>query len=124
MICKTCGTELPDNATFCSSCGATTTAPAPQPQPQYAAPQYVAPQPAAIPEQNRPLSPWAYWGLQILFAIPIIGFIFLIIFSINGSNINRRNFARSYWCTFVLVAIIFFILLVTGASLGGLEYMF
>ena len=28
---------------------------------------------------NRPLSPWEYFGLQILYSLPLIGFIFLIV---------------------------------------------
>jgi hypothetical protein len=49
------------------------------------------------PEQFRPLSPWAYFGYSLLYSIPIVGFIMLIINSVNDSNINRRNFTRMYW---------------------------
>ena len=59
-----------------------------------------------------PLSPWAYWGLTILFSIPVVGLVFLIIFSINGKNINRRNFARSYWIT--LIPAVFMTFVVTS----------
>lgn len=48
------------------------------------------------PDVFKPLSPWAYFGLSILFSLPVVGFIFLIIFSVSDANINRRNFARSY----------------------------
>ena len=65
---------------------------------------------------NRPLSPWEYFGLQILYSLPIIGFVFLIIHSVSSANINRRNFARSYWCVYVLVAIVLLVLLVTGVG--------
>ena len=41
---------------------------------------------------TRPLSPWAYFGLEILYTIPIIGFIFLLIHAISAPNINKRNF--------------------------------
>ncbi len=58
-----------------------------------------------IPEEYKPLSPWGYFWLQILFAIPVIGFLCLIIFSLDGGNLNRRNFARSYFCVAVLVII-------------------
>ena len=64
--------------------------------------------------ENRPLSPWAYFGLQILYAIPIVGWIFLIIHAIGASNINRRNFARSYFCILVIVLIIVGVGLATG----------
>lgn len=106
MFCPACGNILEENAKFCASCGASieeTPAPA-----EVAAPDPVSYTPSprkknAIPEEYQPLSPWAYFGLQILFAIPIVGFIFLIIFSINGSNLNRRNFARSYWCSLIII---------------------
>ena len=47
------------------------------------------------PEQYRPLSPWAYFGYSLLFSIPVIGLIFLLIYSFDDSRINHRNFARS-----------------------------
>ena len=62
----------------------------------------------------KPLSPWEYWGLSILYTIPVIGFIFLIVFSFSDSNINRRNFTRSYWCWLVLIVVVVLILLATG----------
>lgn len=46
----------------------------------------------------KPLSPWAYFGYNILFSIPVIGFILLIVFSFSNDNINRRNYARSFFC--------------------------
>ena len=62
-------------------------------------------------EQFTPITPWGYVGYTILFAIPIIGIILLIVFSISSKNINRRNYARSFWCVF-LIALILFILCV------------
>ena len=59
-----------------------------------------------IPQNFRPISAWGYVGYQILFSIPLIGFILLIVFSFDSSNINRRNFARSYFCI-LLLSIIF-----------------
>ena len=59
-----------------------------------------------IPSRYAPLSAWAYFGLSVLYAIPIIGFIFLIIHTFSSGNINRRSFARSYWCRLLLVLII------------------
>ena len=69
-----------------------------------------------IPSEYRPLSPWAYFGYGILFNIPVIGFILLIIFSLDSSNINRRNYARSYWCIYILVIIFIIVLTVLGTS--------
>ena len=72
-----------------------------------------------LPEQYRPLSMWGYFGLQILFAVPIVGFIFLIIFSISGANINRRNFARSYFCGLIIALVIVGVLVAIAFALGG-----
>ena len=70
-----------------------------------------------------PLSPWAYWGLTILFSIPVVGLVFLIIFSINGNNINRRNFARSYWISLILLLIIVGTALIVLAATGGIDQL-
>ncbi len=71
-----------------------------------------------IPDEYKPISMWGYFGYEILFSIPVIGFILLIIFSFGGTkNINLRNFARSYFC-FLIIIIIFgaIIFTVYGAS--------
>lgn len=69
-----------------------------------------------LPEKYRPLSAWAYWGLTLLFSVPVVGFVFLIIFAFNGSNINRRSFARSYFCVLILIAVIVAIIYATGLA--------
>ena len=67
----------------------------------------------SLPDQYRPLSPWAYFGYTILFSIPVVGFVFLVIFAFSKKNINRRNFARSYFCGYLLALI----LVIVGALL-------
>lgn len=62
-------------------------------------------------EKFAPLSPWAYFGYSVLFAIPLIGLIFLIVLTFNDNNINRRNFARSYWIAALLVLALTLLLL-------------
>ena len=59
-----------------------------------------------VPQNLKPISAWGYVGYQILFSIPLIGFILLVIFSFSDSNINRRNFARSYFCIFLIALIL------------------
>ena len=80
-----------------------------------------------LPDHLRPLSPWAYFGLSLLYSVPIVGFIFLIIFSISRANINRRNFTRSYWCSLIIVGVILLIVLViaiiTGAEIFSMRAM-
>ena len=49
--------------------------------------------------------PWGYVGLFILFSLPVIGFIFLIVFCFSDKNRNRKNFARGYFL-YALVCVI------------------
>lgn len=67
---------------------------------------------------TEPLSPWAYFGYTLLFYLPIIGLVFLIIYSFDNTNINRRNFARSYFCLFMLSVFLGIILSVIGTTTG------
>lgn len=74
-----------------------------------------------IPDEYKPISMWGYFGYQILFSIPIIGFILLLVFSFGGTqNKNLKNYARSYFCfmilAIILVAIIVAVTVSTGAS--------
>ena len=66
------------------------------------------------PERFRPLSPWAYFGYSLLFSIPVIGLVCLIVFALNDTNINRRSFARSFFCALVIVLILAVVMGVLG----------
>lgn len=73
--------------------------------------------PNNIPEEYRPISMWGYFGYELLFSIPCVGFILLIVFSVGGTkNINLRNFARSYFCFLVIMVVLVLILSLTGAT--------
>lgn len=132
MFCPNCGNEVKDGVPFCGNCGAKIAdtpvqkaAPEPQPVPPVQPTPQVIVQQAPVtkdtlPEKFRPLSAWAYFGYSILFAIPIIGFIFLIVFSCSGKNINRRSFARSYWCWLIVCAIVIGAALLIAALTGGI----
>ena len=99
-------------------------APVPQPQPRpvqqpvqpaYPAqqqPQYSSVNHGGIPAQYKPIGACGYFGLSILFSIPIVGFVFLIVFSFSNSNINRRNYARSFFCGLLVAAILIALLVV------------
>ncbi len=75
-----------------------------------------------IPSEYRPISAWGYVGYQLLFAIPIIGFIFLLVYALGGTtNINVRNFARSYFCIFLLSLIIGAVIFIVAFGLMGIS---
>lgn len=66
------------------------------------------------PDEYKPISMWGYFGYQILFSIPVIGWIFIVIFALTASNQNLKNFARSQFC----VLIIWLILIAVSAFSG------
>lgn len=52
--------------------------------------------PENMPEEFKPIRPWGYVGYFWLFAIPIVGLIFMIIYAVDDTKINRRNLARGF----------------------------
>lgn len=133
MKCTNCGTEIANDRTFCPECGtgvtvaqtATATAQAGvNTEPVYEAPvapaapvyqeAYTHTAPAyreiteeQLPDKFKPMGAWGYFGHSLLFSIPLVGFILLIVFAAGGTkNINKRNYARSYFCGLLIVAII------------------
>ena len=74
-----------------------------------------------IPEEYRPLSMWAYFGYSVLYSIPFFGWIFLVVFSLDNSNINRRNFSRSYFVIFIILAIFLSVTVTTGLAVSLLK---
>lgn len=75
---------------------------------------------ATLPPKYRPLSAWEYFGYTLLFSIPIVGFICMIVFAFNDSNINRRSFARSFFCSLLIAAIFAGILLLASGVLSSI----
>ena len=74
---------------------------------------------ARLPNKYRPLTAWNYFWLNVLYSIPIIGWIFLIVFACSDENVSRRSHARSYFCGILLVAIacaVILVLLVVSKS--------
>ncbi len=98
-----------------------TTAPIPpqpvkvQPQAQPVIPQpRVTPQPVApapVDKTNKIAGMGAFFGLMLLFALPIIGFIAAIVFSFAPKNKNIKNFARATLVWMIVGIVIIGILL-------------
>ena len=116
MNCSNCGAPAAPGQQFCSCCGA----PLGGGNACYSAPptQSYDIDEASLPPQYRPLSPWAYFGYALLFTLPIVGLVLLIVFSFSDENINRRNFARSYWCALLVAVIVIVIVAVLALALG------
>lgn len=145
MKCTNCGNEITNECTFCPECGTgiknATQADVAQESkteavkaqaPVYAQSPVATPVASPVkteitedtlPAKFKPMGAWSYFGHSLLFSIPIVGFILLIVFALGGTkNINKRNYARSFFCGYILVAIIAIITLVLflvfGASAG------
>ena len=75
-----------------------------------------------IPSEYKPISMWGYFGYELLFGIPVIGFIILLVFAFGGSgNINVKNFARSKFCYVILLFVIFVVLAAIGMATGAAQ---
>ena len=153
MTCPYCGFENANKSGFCANCGAQLAgAQAAEPvqtpkvgytqvlqndQPAYnqsgytqstfTQPVYAAKE--QVPAAYKPISAWGYFGYKLLFCIPVVGFILLIVFSVSDENINRRNFARSYWCDLVLGLVVGILVgvvvgLLVGAGIAAENYYY
>lgn len=114
MNCSKCGFPLLPHQTSCPACGTASSSASPAAAPAPRKPLTNE----DLPEQFRVMSPWAYFGLQILYSIPVVGFIFLLIHTFSSGNLNRRSFARSYWCALLIAAIVLVVMLVICAIAG------
>ena len=71
-----------------------------------------------IREGQKPISPWGYVGYEILYAIPIVGLILAIVFSITSKNKNVKNFAKAQLIMIVIGIVLLFILVILGLMKG------
>lgn len=74
-----------------------------------------------LDEKYTPISMWGYFGYEILFTLPVIGWIILIVKALSSKNINVKNFARSYFCL-LIIGIVIAIICFVAASSSGMFY--
>lgn len=118
-------------------------APAPQPAPAWEQPEqqmppvfYDAPRQTPPPQQpmysmpEKPVSPWMYVLLMLVFSIPVVGLIVTIVMVCGAaSNKNIRNFAWAYIITWLIGIVLAIILLAVAVPVlaevfNELEYIF
>lgn len=137
--CPKCNTVNNDVNVFCESCGNALPVENPAPQePVYEAPASEPAQPQyqyqptppmyamppqfnedMLPEEYKPVSVGKYIGYSILFALPLIGFIILLITAFSGStNKSLKNYARAMLVMMVIGAILGAVLGAAIAALG------
>ena len=121
--CPYCGSELADDAEFCGECGKSLPADepvaAPVETPVEAAAE-PAPVPVAVPEQpaaempvitqvppkKQMLSTFQYVVLSLLYAIPVIGLIFLFIF---GAGHPKNGSLKRFSAAMLILRLVFWI---------------
>lgn len=89
MYCEKCGEKLRKGSKICYNCGA-----------EKNSVNYSINE-DNLPEEYKPISMWGYIGYDIVFMIPIVGWILIFVFAFGkGENVNVRNLARSRICNF------------------------
>lgn len=73
--CKFCGKELPGGSVFCSQCGKRQETP------------------PVVPQPSKTIGMGTYFGLLILFILPVIGVFASLIVALIAKNKNLKNFA-------------------------------
>lgn len=73
-----------------------------------------------LPVSYRPISGWGYFWRAVLYAIPVIGWLFLLINALGSKNRNGRYFARSYFCGLLIAVIVAVVVLVLDLTIGGI----
>jgi hypothetical protein len=77
----------------------------------------------AVDEISTPLTLGNYIVMMIVSAIPVVGFIMLLIWSFSGNtNINKKNYARAALIMMIVVGILSII--VGGAMMAAIASMF
>jgi len=131
MFCANCGRNLPSNARFCDGCGNTVdeqAAAAPRPYTPPSAPVQAPPRQEMYPSQSQAhrtfgntdavMTVGGYIGMMLLTAIPLVGFILLLVWAFGSSvNRNKKNLARAI---LILGVIGFVISILFGSILGSM----
>lgn len=148
MFCGKCGVQLREGTKFCPSCGANTGMKEPGKQSEYR--QQTQEDSRSVyqrthrqnPYQNvqpmrqnygggighdgkdyTPIGMWGYFGYNILFLIPLIGFILMLIFSFGGTNnVNLRNYARSQFCWLIILVVLLLLMIAFGGIMALLPH--
>lgn len=132
IFCKHCGLLLPAGHHTCPRCGA----PAPLPVAPPAPPLYetTAKTPSAPPEGPRysaprpqergPMGLAGYFGSLCLFAVPVVGLVFMLIWSISERvRPERRRLAQAYLIRSVIIsALVLVAALLFSAYMSSMTY--
>lgn len=125
MKCQKCGTENEAGVRFCKKCGhEMRLSMGVDPSGNTGNNSYAVSSSGSSyngSEDNTPITMWGYFGYQLLFSIPCVGIILILMFSFGGTkNVNLRNYARSQFCYWIVIAVLLLILTLAGGGLAGI----
>lgn len=132
IFCKHCGLLLPAHQTVCPRCG-TPAAQASTPNrpplyesdtPQAAQPPKDGPRYEAPHQERGPMGVAGYFGSLLLFAVPVVGLIFMLIWSISERvRPERHRLAQAYLIrTVIFSALLLVAALVFSAVMSHMAY--
>ena len=115
-FCKECGAEIPEGVSFCNACGAAVQSQNVQPV------QSVQQTTAAQPVQQVPLADGTvgtgyFFGMMLVYAIPIVGWIACILTALKGKHQTKKNFAKAMMIWLIIGLVLS---LITGAVITWL----
>lgn len=133
IFCKHCGLLLPAHETVCPRCGTPASLPAASParpplyepaapkdsRPPAGSPRYEAPR-----RERGPMGVAGYFGSLLLFAVPVMGLIFMLIWSISERvRPERHRLAQAYLIrTVIFSALLLVAALVFSAVMSNMAY--
>lgn len=123
-FCKNCGRLAHPGEDRCPKCGAAHIQPPLQQQPHRACRPAVSPG-RGRPEQDVPaLGFGSTLGTLVIFAIPLVGFIMMLVWSFSaGPDSARKRLARAYLVRTLIIAVILALLFLIGAlSLAAVSH--
>jgi len=86
-FCKECGAEIPEGVSFCNACGAAVQSQSVQSVQQTAA--------AQAPLADGTVGAGYFFGMILVYAIPIVGWIVCILTALKGKHQTKKNFAKA-----------------------------
>ena len=70
-------------------------------------------------EKRQPLSAWGYFGYDLLFNIPFLGWFIMLMCALFARNKNLRSFARSYYCKAIIIGFVILLLVTVFSSVAA-----
>ena len=66
---------------------------------------------------DKPISAWGYVGYSILWGIPVLGWLILLCTALFSGNQNKKSYARSFFCAFLLILLVVLVVAVVIVAL-------